>query len=136
MTEWHAYALLEFDTPGLTLTNADKVGIRDATLSIGMQLAPQPANITHLRIRTDKRAVIMEVTFDPFPAGQLAEIEDDTYAAMAANTQHTQAELEAQSDFSLFKPDGVNNADVTWEQSRLEVIAFLAANIADWEISE
>ena len=130
MSDYHAYILYEINQ-AVVLTNADKRGIKTALRGMGRQNDPSPAKITQFRPDLSEHRAILELTVNPFVP--LATLKADAFQRIANATQYNLTQVTSNSTFTLFKPGGVANADVTWEQSRLATIAYLIDNIAEWE---
>ncbi len=130
MSDYHVYVLYEINQ-AVTLTTADKQGIKTALGAMGRQSDPSPAKITQFRPDLSEHRAILELTVNPFVP--LATLKADAFQRIANETQYNLTQVTSNSTFTLFKPGGVANADVTWEQSRKAAVAYLIANIAEWE---
>ena len=116
---WHGYFLLEVSD---SLTPAQLVKVRDAVLEMGRQTDDQPARITHIRQRLDKRAIIGEITL------QTKKITKAQVVTKLANKLGVseQAVIDNVEQFVVFP--GAN-----WEKRRETAVQYIVDNDAEWE---
>jgi len=121
---WQGYILLEFAAIGPFINGATpeiKAKLHSAFLMLAREHDNWPAYVLQdSRWRLDNRAVIIEARFISMPtklqAGQL----------IANRTGYTLAQINAAVTVTVFALGG------TWEQSRGECAAYLAAHSVEW----
>lgn len=122
---WQGYILLEFAAVGPFINGASdelKAKLHSAFLMLAREHDNWPPYVLQdSRWRLDNRAVIIEARFISMPtkaqAGQL----------IANRTSYTLAQINAAVAVTVFALGG------TWEQSRDECAAYLAAHRPEWE---
>lgn len=131
---YHVY--IRYDIlPPVVPTTDQKRAIARALRSMGRQSDPSPALITQIRPNLAETSAIMEVTIDN-PVPPLGEIQDDAYQRIADETGFSLQQVMDNSDFTLFRDnedDAKPARDVTWQESRLATVAYLIANLSEWE---
>lgn len=145
MTNWHGYLGIE----NLGLNAAQRGLLVDALKALGPENDPQPANLCHWRTRLDNAAAIFETLFDENHLTveafkrRLGTIFGVAWTTIgSALSWITFAERE--TPVVVFSRSGVDylrmalfgGTGATWEQSRIEVLAYLAAHMEEWELGE
>ncbi len=137
----HSYIGLE----NLALTAPQKTTLVQALASLGPASDPQPCNRNHRRVRTDQDAVIFEALFQDSDlttlalrqylanvfgvalANVTAATTSQTFLTLPSPIITLTYQATARLRFVLFGGVGA-----TWQQSRAETAAYLAANAVAW----
>lgn len=143
--DWHGYFLVERHTVGA----GNWAALLALFEAMGTTDSPYPAHNNHWRARPDGDAVIFESRFNPtevsIPSFKqlLADEFEIDVADIAHATSHTSYSGDEQSTIWTFAYLGVDRFSVhrfagggTWQQSRHEALAYLKANIGEWEGEE
>lgn len=148
MTDIHLY----FGIENLALTAPQKQQLVDQLQALGQRNGGLPHERNHWRVRPDNDAVIFEAVFD---TSNLTALQMRTYLAniFGVNVSLITSALTTpnfsgtrQSQVLTFTYNSIQRLrsvafgsvsiagiDTTWEQSRIEAAAYLAANAVAWE---
>ena len=139
---WHGYLAIE----DLNLTVEQRATLIGVLRNLGPESDPQPARSCHWRVSLDGSKAIFEAAFneavltvDAFKQRLGAIFGVDPATIGHALTSVTFAERA--TPVVVFSRGGTDylrmalfgGPAATWEQSRIEVLAYLAANRAEWE---
>jgi len=139
---WHGYLAIE----NLALSAAQRGLLVDALRALGPKSDPQPAHLCHWRTRLDNDAAIFEALFDEDTLTveafkrRLAEIFGVSWVTIGSALSSVTF-AERATPIVVFSRSGMDylrmalfgGTDATWEQSRIECLAYLAANLEAWE---
>lgn len=130
---WHGYFLIE----DLGLTSAQRDTLVNFLKTLGDNNASQPAHRNHRRVRLDNKATIFEarfkennLTIQKFK-NKLAEIFSVDASSITYSTSNSFVTFSRNGDRLLMKLFGGTSA--TWEESRLECLAYLSNNLDQWK---
>ena len=139
---WHGYFAVE----DLNLNESQRATLVDALRALGPRTARQPAHLCHWRTRLDGEAAIFEAAFDEDTLTvetfrkRLATIFSVSWVTIGFDTQSVTLDTRPTPvvTFSRSGTDYLRMAlfggpGATWEESRVEVLAYLAAHRAEWE---
>ena len=144
MTNWHGYMAVE----NLNLNQAQAVELWQAIKAKGeANDSKYPQFRNHWRLNLDNSKGIFEALFNQdnmtiewFKAalGGIFNIDPDTIDS----SNHSATFVTRITPIVIFSRGGTNyvrfavfgGADATWQQSRVEVLGYLAANSDEWEI--
>jgi hypothetical protein len=145
---WHGYFAIE----NLNLNASQRQTLVQALRALGPAADDQPAHLCHWRTRLDNEAAIFEALFNEDNVtvqafkNRLGAIFGVDPGSIDHATQRVTfaARQTAVVTFSRSGTDYVRVAFFgygggswpTWEQSRVECVAYLAANAAEWESEE
>jgi len=139
---WHGYLAIE----NLVLNAAQRGLLVDALRALGPGNDPQPSHLCHWRTRLDNDAAIFEALFDENyltveafrrRLGTIFGVDWTTIGSTLSQV----AFAERQTPVVVFSRSGVDYLRMalfggplaTWEQSRTETLAYLAANQEQWD---
>jgi len=141
MTTWHGYIAVE----DLALTTPQRAAIVAAFRAFGPGSDPQPARLNHWRTSLDGSKAIFEAAFnaDNLTAARITQFLADA-VGVSPDVIDTALTQTARGPLLTFSAGGTDRMRVlafgsigaTWEESRQQAVAYLAANIAEWEIQE
>lgn len=140
---WHGYILIE----DLAMTAPQRTTLWAELQALGIApTSPQPAQRNHWRIRLDGDAILFEALFDDtnFTIANLKARLASIFSVDVGDISHVLNSTTYDTiptpdvEFSYLATPRVGmwlfgDLSATWEQSRLEVLAFLATNSAAWE---
>jgi hypothetical protein len=144
MTTWNGYLAIDRQT----LSNGNWASLRAAYESYGPGTDPQPANICHWRTSLDGDTVIYEAAFNDvnLSVAKFKQILGNEFSIDPADIGDVRNDVTfvtRNTPFWAFSyPDGVTNRfragifgglGSTWEESRVEVLGYIAANYGNWE---
>ena len=142
---WHGYFAIE----DLALNVAQRQTLIAELRSLGPASAPQPAHLNHWRVSLDGSKAIFEAAFnedaltvDAFKK-RLGAIFGVSWVTIGHSIQQVTF-VTRQTPVVTFSRTGTDylrfalfgGPAATWEQSRVEVLGYLAANLAEWEVEE
>ena len=142
MAQVHLYIGVE----NLALSGAHRGTLIIWLRSLGTAMHRNPSRRNHWRTRLDNEAAIFEAQFDEASLtvatvkGQLAGIFGVAVATISHSVTSPVYDVQATpvvtfthggTDYIRFAVFG--GVAASWEQSRLEVVAYLKANAAEWE---
>ena len=139
---WHGYFAIE----DLGLNANQRQTLIDALRRLGPATDSQPARLCHWRMRLDDRAAIFEAAFnednltvDAFKA-RLAAIFgvdpvtiDHRLQSVTFDSRPTPIATFSHSGTDYLRMALFGGPGATWEQGRIEVLAYLAVNRDEWE---
>lgn len=139
MTEtWHGYIGIE----DVALTAPQRIAIVTALQGLRGVDPQGPQHITHWRIRTDGKAIILEARFDRDDL-TVAKIKGFLAAAVGVNPNVISDALQSTplGPLVTFTAGGTarlrmiafGGIGATWEESRVQALSYIAANQAAWE---
>lgn len=146
---WHGY----FGIENLNLNATQRATLVQALQQLGPASDPQPARLCHWRTRLDGDAAIFEALFNESNINintfktRLGNIFDVAPATIDHNTQQVTLN-QRQSAVVTFSRGGTDYLRIvffgynggaiwpTWDESRIETLAYLAANREEWEPAE
>ncbi len=136
---------LYFGLENIALTAPQKATLITALASLGPLSDPQPCNRNHRRVRTDQDAVIFEALFQDSDLTTLAlrQYLANVFGVALANVTAgttSQTFLTVPSPIITLTYQAAakmravlfGGVGATWQQSRAEAAAYLAANAAAW----
>jgi len=146
MANWHGYMIFE----NLALSPANRQILTAELENIGTANSGQrPEHRNHWRTRLDNEAALFEALFDASNLTvaafeqRLATIFgvdvatiDTTLQNVTYDTLVTPVATFARLGTDYIRAAVFGGPSSTWEQSRIEALAFLAANSAAWEAAE
>ncbi len=133
LADYRVYWLFEL-TPAYAaaLSNPQRLAVKTALLTTGIQEDDQPATITHGRANLLKDAAIMEYSVNE-PIPNLGDVKNAAIQAVADALSVPFSEIDAETTFTLFKNVGTPNKQVSWKESQQATVAYLIDNSAAWE---
>jgi len=141
MTTWHGYIAVE----DVALTTDQRAAIVAAFRALGPGSDPQPARLNHWRTSLDGSNAIFEAAFNDanLTAAKVKNFLADA-AGVSPDVIDTALTQTARGPLLTFSVGGTDRMRMlafggigaTWEESRQQAIAYLAANIAEWETAE
>jgi len=141
MAIWHGYIAVE----DLALTTDQRAAIVAAFRALGPSSDPQPARLNHWRTSLDGSKAIFEAAFNDanLTAASITRFLADAVGVSPSiiDTALTQTARGPLLTFSAGGTDRMRmlafgGIGATWEESRQQAVAYLAANIAEWEVQE
>ena len=143
MTMWHGYMIVE----NLNLNQAQAAELWQTIMSKGEANESQyPQFRNHWRLSLDNTKGIFEALFNQdnmtveWFKEQLGNIFgvapstiDDTLQNVTFVTRTTPVVIFSRTGIDYVRFAVFGNVGATWEQSRIEVLGYLAANIEEWE---
>jgi len=141
MATWHGYIAVE----DIALTTPQRAAIIAAFRALGPSSDPQPARLNHWRTSLDGSKAIFEAAFnaDNLPAEKVRNFLADA-VGISPDIIDTALTQTARGPLLTFSAGGTDRMRMlafggigaTWEESRQQAVAYLAANIAGWEVQE
>lgn len=139
---------LYFGIENLDLTSGQKGTLVDALKKLGPVTHPQPAYLLHWRNRLDNDAVIFEADFDMNTITlaafkkKLADIFNVNVSTITSSISNVSFSPGNSTPVITLKYNTVNKLRVaifgglnpTWEDSHSEVLGYIQANKALWEV--
>lgn len=142
MANVHVYFVIE----DLNLNLTQRQTLIAALEMLGPAYNPQPACLNHWRVRLDGKAAIFEALFNEnnlaveWFVARLADIFginpdtiDTTLIDVTFDTKPTSVVTFAWDGTDYLRRALFGKMDATWKQSRIETLAYLAANHDEWE---
>lgn len=142
MANWHGYFAIE----DLNLNAGQRQTLIAELRTLGPASDPQPARLCHWRTRLDNRAVIFEALFNEDNLTverfkqRLGTIFGISWVTIGSDIQ-VYSFADGNTPVVTFSRNGTDYIRVglfggvaaDWQQSRREVLGYLAANREDWE---
>lgn len=138
MATWHGYIAVE----DLALTAPQRAAIVAAFRALGPDSDPSPARLNHWRTSLDGSKAIFEEAFneDHLTIASVTQFLASAVGISPAIIDHAVSSpvYGTLITFSVASVDRLRmlafaGISSTWEESRTQVIAYLIANIAEWE---
>ena len=139
---WHGYFAIE----DLNLTVEQRATLIGVLRNLGPELDPQPARLCHWRVSLDGSKAIFEAAFNEavLTVDAFKQRLGAIFGVSWVTIGHTLTSVtfaERPTPVVVFSRTGTDylrmalfgGPGATWEQSRIEVLAYLAANRAEWE---
>lgn len=142
---WHGYFAVE----DLNLNANQRATLVDALKVLGPASANQPAHLCHWRVALDGSKAIFEAAFseatltvDAFKQ-RLGVIFGVSWVTIG-HSMSSVTFADRSTPIVVFSRTGTDylrmalfgGPGATWDESRIEVLAYLAANLAEWEEAE
>ena len=142
---WHGYLGIE----NINLNDNQRSALVDALQALGPASDPQPCMLCHWRFSLDSGKAIFEALFQE-SALTIDAFKDrlgTIFGVGPATIDHTLSNVtfaERSTPVAFFSRGGIDylrmalfgGTGATWEQGRIEVLAYLAASRAEWEETE
>jgi hypothetical protein len=145
MTDWRGY----FGIENINLNEVQKSTLVQELRSLGPTTNPQPACLNHWRTRLDNEAEIYEALFDEDNLtiakfkhwlGALFDVDpatiDDSTVQRDFSGYGTPIVTFSRSGTDYLRMALFGGKNSTWEESRLEALGYLSANLVLWEDTE
>ena len=141
MANWHGYLAVE----NLNLNAAQRATLIDALRNLGPVSDPQPARLNHWRTRLDGEAAIFEALFnesnltvDKFKQrlGAIFGVDPATIDDATQSTAFGPVVTFSRGGTDYLRFLLFGGAGAAWMESGDECRGYLAANIAEWELTE
>lgn len=142
MATWHGYLGIE----NINLNSSQRQTLVQAIRALGPSNHSQPCMLNHWRTRLDNDAAIFEALFDEdnltvnWFKQRLGAIFGVSWVTIGHSVQNVTF-VSQNTPIVTFSRTGTDylrmalfgGTGATWEQSRVEVLGYLAANQAEWE---